>query len=167
MKISVPLENGLLPDKYGKYAKEKLDDKPIISFPITISDAPANTKTFALLLIDWDAIPVGGFAWIHWVAANIDGKVTEIPEDNSRTLKVPMVQGRNSTAGAIVGNQNPDSAWRYNGPQPPDAVHDYQFNVYALDSTLDLSDGFWLNELQKKMAGHVIDTATIAIPSRN
>ncbi|GAY73413.1 YbhB/YbcL family Raf kinase inhibitor-like protein [Lentilactobacillus kosonis] len=167
MKISVPLENGLLPDKYGKYATEQLDDTPIISFPISIQDAPISAKTFALLLIDWDAVPVSGFAWIHWVAANIDGNVTQIPENNSQSLVVPMIQGRNSTAGSIVGNQNPDTAWRYNGPQPPDAIHNYQLHVYALDSVLDLSDGFWLNELQSKMANHIIEESMVNVPSRN
>ncbi|WP_283680031.1 YbhB/YbcL family Raf kinase inhibitor-like protein [Lentilactobacillus sp. Marseille-Q4993] len=167
MKISVPLENGLLPDKYGKHATEKLDDKPIVSFPISIEDGPAHTKTFALLLIDWDAIPVGGFAWIHWTAANIPGDTKEIPEDNSRKLIVPMIQGANSTAGGLVGNTNPASAWRYNGPQPPDATHDYHLHVYALDSSLDLKDGFWLNEMQKQMNGHVLEEAVVSLPSRN
>lgn len=42
MQVSVPLENGLLADEYGKYAPASaiLADHPIKSFPISISDAP-------------------------------------------------------------------------------------------------------------------------------
>ena len=46
MKISVPLENGLLADEYGKYAPASamLADHPIKSFPITVSDRPAPRR---------------------------------------------------------------------------------------------------------------------------
>lgn len=109
MKVQVPLTKGLLADKYNQYASPDniIDDKPIVSFPIQITDVPKEAKSLALTLIDWDAIPVGGFAWIHWTAANISPDVTEIPANNSQTLKVPMVQGRNSTAGGLIGNQDP------------------------------------------------------------
>lgn len=78
-----------------------------------------EAKSLALTFLDWDAVPVSGFPWIHWIAANIAPTVTEIPEDNSQTLKVPMVQGRNSTAGGIIGNKDVKTAWHYNGPNPP------------------------------------------------
>ena len=56
MQISVPLINGMLADEYGKYAPaaDMLADHPIKSFPIKITDAPADTKTFALVFIDYD-----------------------------------------------------------------------------------------------------------------
>ena len=54
MKISVPLINGMLADEYGKYApaNSMLADHPIKSFPIEINEAPAETKTFAIVFID-------------------------------------------------------------------------------------------------------------------
>mgnify|MGYP001491939571 CR=1 FL=1 len=168
MRISVPLVNGLLPDKYGKYsaASDMVDGKPLRSFPIKIEDAPSATKSFALIFIDYDAVPVGGFMWIHWLAANIPANTTEIPENNSQELKIPMVQGKNSTAGPLVGNRNPVSNQHYNGPQPPDKTHDYELKFYALDSKLDIDDGFWLNELRRKIAGHILDEQRVIIPSR-
>jgi Raf kinase inhibitor-like YbhB/YbcL family protein len=169
MKVQVPLTKGLLADKYNQYASPDniIDDKPIVSFPIQITDVPKEAKSLALTLIDWDAIPVGGFAWIHWTAANISPDVTEIPANNSQTLKVPMVQGRNSTAGGLIGNQDPKTAWHYNGPNPPDKVHNYHLSVFALDSKLPLENGFWLNELQDVMRSHILATAEFIIPSRN
>lgn len=168
MKVQVPLTKGLLADKYSKYASpaDILGDQPIVSFPIKITDAPKDAKSLALTLVDWDAIPVSGFMWIHWIAANISPDVTEIPENNSQKPKVPMFQGRNSTAGGLIGNNDPVTAWHYNGPTPPDKTHNYHLSVYALDTELPLKDGFWLNELQDAMRGHILETAEFVIPAR-
>lgn len=169
MKIQVPLEAGQLADRYSKYATmaNQIDNTPIVSFPLHISGTPKEAKTLALTFLDWDAIPVCGFPWIHWIAANIPADVTDIPADNSQNPLVSMVQGRNSTAGSLIGNQNPVTAFRYNGPQPPDKPHNYRLMVFALDTNLELQNGFWLNELQHQMQGHILDTAEFIIPARN
>ncbi|GHP14494.1 hypothetical protein YK48G_19190 [Lentilactobacillus fungorum] len=168
MKVQVPLTKGLLADKYSKYAapEDKKGDKPLISFPVQITGAPTGAESLALTLLDWDAIPVSGFMWIHWTAANISPTITEIPENNSQSLKVEMIQGRNSTAGGLIGNSDPQTAWHYNGPNPPDRTHNYHLSVFALDSKLPLKDGFWLNELQDAMRGHILETAEFIVPSR-
>ena len=100
MQISVPLINGMLADEYGKYAPvaDMLADHPIKSFPIKITDAPADTKTFAIVFIDYDSTPVCGFTWIHWLAANIPATLTTIPANASRELADKFVQGNNSNA---------------------------------------------------------------------
>lgn len=100
MKVNVPLDHGFLPDKYAKKAAPEfqLKDHPIVSFPIDIQDAPAGTQTFALTLVDFDAIPVCGFAWIHWTAANIPVELNHLPENASRELH-DFIQGNNSAAG--------------------------------------------------------------------
>ncbi|MGF2384635.1 YbhB/YbcL family Raf kinase inhibitor-like protein [Lentilactobacillus otakiensis] len=168
MDIQVPLTKGLLADKYSKYAGKAntLGGGPIVSFPIKINDVPKDAASLALTVLDWDAVPVSGFPWIHWIAANISPDITEIPEDNSQKLKIPMIQGRNSTAGGLVGNTDPVTAWHYNGPNPPDKVHNYHLSVFALDTKLPLKDGFWLNELQDAMRGHILATAEFVIPSK-
>lgn len=63
MKINAPLENGLLPDRFGKHAASeyRTENFPTRSFPISIEDVPADTKSIALAFVDFDAIPVGGF----------------------------------------------------------------------------------------------------------
>ncbi len=78
MKITVPTTNGYLADRFGKYAApaDQHQGTPTRSFPITIEEAPAGTQTFALQLIDFDAVPVSGFPWIHWVAVNIPAATT-------------------------------------------------------------------------------------------
>lgn len=167
MKISVPLEDGLLADEYGKYAPASamLADHPIKSFPISISDAPADTKSFAIVFVDFDSTPVCGFTWIHWLAANIPASMTELPADASRQLADQFVQGRNSNAGRLV-NGDPQIINGYVGPQPPDKTHDYTLIVYALDTVLPLTNGYWLNDFRHAARGHVLDRAKIDLPSR-
>ena len=84
MKISVDLINGYLPDQFGKHAPKAYTshDFPTRSFPINISDIPIGTKALALTLIDYDAVPVAGFPWIHWIATDIDA-TNYIPENIS------------------------------------------------------------------------------------
>lgn len=166
MQIAVPLEGGKLAAKYTKHAaaSDKQAGVPVRSFPITITGAPATTKTFALQLIDYDSVPVCGFVWLHWLAANIPATTTTIPEDASRTHSIPLVQGKNSSASPLF---NRDAAIHvgYTGPQPPTGVHDYRLTVYAVDCELPLAEGFWYNEFKQALAEHVVARATIALPA--
>ena len=167
MEITVSLPNNLLPDKYGKYAAadDIKNGKPIISFPIKLSDIPVDAKTIALTFTDPDSIPVCGFEWIHWTMANIPNSQLEIPENFSRLAQSPIVQGKNSTASPLFDGPK-DLATGYNGPYPPDQTHDYILKVFALDDNLNLENGFWMNELLHQMDGHILDQAQITIPSR-
>jgi Raf kinase inhibitor-like YbhB/YbcL family protein len=167
MKISVPLTNGVLADEYSKYAPAEamLADHPIRSFPIEINEAPAATKTFALVFIDYDSTPVCGFTWIHWLAANIPATMTAIPADASRQLKDQFVQGNNSNAGALV-NGDKQITVGYVGPQPPDKTHHYTLKVYALDDRLPLENGYWLNNFIHAAKGHILAHAQLDVPSR-
>lgn len=73
MKIKVPLVDGHLADQYGSRAprEDQIAGRPIRSFPVTFTAFPEATQTFALTLVDYDSIPVCGFAWIHWTLANL------------------------------------------------------------------------------------------------
>lgn len=169
MQVSVPTSNGLLLDKYGKYApKEAIYNKnPAISFPIEITDIPKEAKTIALTLLDFDSVPVCGFAWIHWIAANIPAASTvEIPENASQKGGIQMIQGNNSTAGPLIGETDPLTTQHYIGPTPPNKTHDYWLDIYALDSKLDLKEGFWLNEFYHAAKPHIIERKRISILSR-
>lgn len=167
MQISVPLVNGLLADEYGKYAPASamLANHPVKSFPIHITDAPKETRSFAVVLIDFDSTPVCGFTWIHWLAANIPATMTDIPANASRELKDQFIQGNNSNAGRLV-NGDPQITSGYVGPQPSDDTHDYTLTVYALDTTLPLANGYWLNEFLHAAEGHVLAKAKATLPSR-
>ncbi|WP_125608041.1 YbhB/YbcL family Raf kinase inhibitor-like protein [Lapidilactobacillus bayanensis] len=170
MEIIVALdEGGYLPDKYSKHAtRENLrDGYPIISPPITINNVPVETSSLALTFLDFDAVPVGGFVWIHWLAANIPAqKQVKLPANASQSRQLDFIQGRNSNAGALAYQPDPLINQHYVGPQPPDQDHQYQLTVYALRDKLNLQAGYWLNDFYRAIQGEVITTAQLLIPGR-
>ena len=121
MRVSVELEGNLLSDRFGKYAPEadRLEGFPVRSFPIHIEEVPKGGASLALAFIDFDAIPVGGFCWIHWLACDFDPSTTFIPEDASRTGAIACTQGANSNWSPMAhGSSNPAVFNRSCGPQP-------------------------------------------------
>ena len=168
MQVSVPTSNGLLLDKYGKYApKEAIYNKTRQSlFRLKLRTSLKKPNNCANPF-DFDSVPVCGFAWIHWIAANIPAASTvEIPENASQKGGIQMIQGNNSTAGPLIGETDPLTTQHYIGPTPPDKTHDYWLDIYALDSKLDLKEGFWLNEFYHAAKPHIIERKRISILSR-
>ncbi len=162
MKVtSAGIKNGVFDLKYGKLGTQNLKGMPTCSFPFEIQNAPQGTRSFALFLEDRDAIPVARFSWIHWVAANLTEPKLE--ENASANPGGRFVQGVNSWASRLLGaNALTDGeAARYGGMAPPDKPHVYEMHVYALDTKLDLKDGFFANELFKAMKGHVLAEAVL------
>ncbi len=160
MKISSEgVVDGKILDKYGKFAegKDKTDGIPTRSPPISWSELPEGTESLAIVMIDHDTVPLVGFAWTHWLAANISPKLNGLPENASREMR-DFVQGENSLGREDVSD---DLARHYAGPQPPDKDHAYEITVYALDSALKLRPGFKLEELMKAMWGHNLDSAVL------
>lgn len=153
MQLIVPNKKGYLDDRYGQRQGLVVP----CSFPFDITEFPQETEAFALTFVDFDAIPVGGFPWIHWIAANIAPADYRIPENASHGQDFAFVQGHNSMAGAYVGETDTAVNTGYANPAPPDKNHAYTLSVYALDKTLKLKSGFWMNELYDAMDGHIID----------
>lgn len=170
MKISIPIENGFLPDKYGKYApqEEQKYGHAICSFPITVEDVPEGTQSLALAFIDYDSTPVCGFTWIHWLMCEISPDIKIIPENASQNPLPEWRQGFNSTFSDLSSvDDDLTVAQAYVGPCPPNADHTYTLRVYALDDHLDLSEGYFYNQLHWAMDGHIIETAEVNVLSRS
>jgi len=158
---SAGIKEGAIDPKYGKHGTEFLKGMPTRSLPLEIHDAPKGTKSFALFMEDKDAIPVARFSWIHWALANLTAPALE--ENASAEPKGRFVQGVNSWASPLLGEGKltDAEASRYGGMAPPDKAHTYEFHVYALDTVLDLKDGFFVNEMFKAMEGHVLAKYTL------
>ena len=166
MKIDVTLDNNnFIPDKYAKFAPDQYrrNDTPIVNFPIKVNEAPEGTKSLAVVFIDYDSVPVAGFVWIHWLAANLP--VADIPEDITHS-NVSYVPGTNSQY-AEYRLDNPELTQSYTGPMPPDKTHDYTLKVFALDTELDLAAGYFLNDFRRAAKGHILDTASVDLPARS
>ena len=113
-----------------------------VSPPLEVDGVPSGTAALAIIVEDPD---VPGGTWVHWLAYDIDPKA-EIAE-GVEELGTP---GRNS--------------WRrrgYGGPCPPHGLHRYLFRVFALDTTLRLSEDADRRAVERAMAGHVLDEAVL------
>lgn len=157
---STGIVDGVIADKYGKHGSNNNEGgMPTLSFPLTFHNKPADTKSFAIVFEDKDAYPVNkGFSWIHWTAANI---TRDELEENASQTATDFVQGVNSWASLLGGSQDEAISSYYGGPAPPDCEHVYEVHVFALNTTLNLANGFYMNELYKAMEDHVLATYTL------
>jgi Raf kinase inhibitor-like YbhB/YbcL family protein len=121
-----------------------------LSPPLSWSDAPAGTKSFALVVADPDA-PSGVF--YHWVAYNLPASSTGLP---------PAVAPSSEMADGGTQGVNSFGAIGYKGPCPPHGKpHHYHFRLFALDSKLDLRPGADATELEAAMKGHTLASADL------
>jgi Raf kinase inhibitor-like YbhB/YbcL family protein len=141
MKLSSSafVDGGILSAKYTC-------DGASLSPPIKWQDAPANTKSFALIYDDPDA-PSG--TWTHWILYNLPPTINSL-EENVRQLPIGTKVGVNSW---------PEQS--YGAPCPPSGEHRYIFHLYALDMLLNLSGAITSEKLQQAMQGHILATATL------
>jgi len=135
-------EGDAIPDQYtytlpGQCAGQN------ISPPLSWVGAPANTQSFAILVVD----PDGG-DWVHWMQFNIPADTSELSE---------------AVGGPDVGvkGQNDFGELGYGGPCPPSGTHRYVFTLYALDTLLSVSEGAAQVEVETAMEGHVLEEAQL------
>lgn len=161
MKItSTGIENGYFKDIFGGYSSYVNEQQmPTYSIPFRIEDAPSTAKSYAAVLYDLDAYEVTkGFIWIHWTLANL--LKNEVLANASQTA-TEFVQGVNSTHSPMGYNQDKETSSHYGGMKPRGRDHNYVLKVYALDTILDLEQGFYLNQLHDQMENHIIETAQL------
>jgi Raf kinase inhibitor-like YbhB/YbcL family protein len=129
--------NGMIPPEY---TCDGTDGNP----PLTIRNAPANSRSLALIVDDPDA-PRG--TWVHRVVWNIGPDTTEIPA--------------NSAPGGALQGTNDFGKQSYGGPCPPSGTHRYFFKLYALDIPLALKTGATKAQLEEAMKGHILEKAEL------
>ncbi len=156
--ISEAFENGFIKEKYGKKSNDSIQGVPQLSFPISWIEAPEETKSFAIVFIDYDNVIGEGIIWVHWLAANISATKTQLEEDASKTDK-SFIQGKNTWAFQL-GNDNLICNM-YGGPAPEDRPHEYELQLYALSDTLNLKNGYYYNEFLREIREKVLDYAVI------
>ena len=128
------------------YATDRKDVSPELSW----GEAPAGTRSFALIVHDPDAPRPGGFT--HWTAYNIPPETSHIEENAPR---IDVVSGFGTQG------KNDEGKIGYMGPAPPSGTHRYFFRLYALNATLELAAGATPKEVSAAMKGHVIAPAEL------
>jgi Raf kinase inhibitor-like YbhB/YbcL family protein len=140
------LPGGSIPSRYTCEGQD-------VSPPLSWSGAPANTKTFALIVDDPDAPDPAKpqRVYVHWVVYNLSATATALPENASKAaLPKVAVQGKNDWGKA-----------EYGGPCPPIGRHRYFFKLYALDAELAGLSSPTKADLERAMKGHVVDSGEL------
>jgi Raf kinase inhibitor-like YbhB/YbcL family protein len=121
------------------------------SLPLEWKNAPSETKSFALSIVDPHPV---AHHWVHWLVINIPPQVNFLPEGASRKKMPPgSIELKNSWG--TVG---------YGGPEPPSGTgeHPYVITLYALRlEKLDLKHGTSLSKFEKAIKGNVIGKASM------
>jgi Raf kinase inhibitor-like YbhB/YbcL family protein len=114
-----------------------------VSPPLTWSNPPAGTKSFALTMVDPEGR--GGTGVIHWVAYGIPASVTGFAEGEVSKPSDKYVGGKGT-----AGQSN------YMGPcTPPGMPHHYTLILIATDlEPTELPPGLTRDELFAKLTGH-------------
>ncbi len=116
--------------------------------PLAWSEAPAGTKSFALIVDDPDAPDPAKpkMTWVHWVLYNIPATTTQLPAAVASAALPP-------------GTREGTNDWKrtgYGGPCPPIGRHRYFFKLYALDCELPDLHQPTKAELENAMTGHIL-----------
>ena len=116
-----------------KFGYKFENEKPNISF----NRPPSSTTTLALIMDDPDAMGAVGKVWLHWL------------------------QYHNLTESSPVEGKTDFGEIGYGGPAPPDKRHTYIFKAYALDTELELNEGYSKQELEDAMKDHILAEAKL------
>jgi Raf kinase inhibitor-like YbhB/YbcL family protein len=125
-----------IPQKHGK----KIEN---LSPQLSWKDAPSETKSFALSVVDRH--PVAG-NYVHWLVVDMDAGVTSLKE---------------AASGAAMPTGSREVK-PYAGPFPPSGTHDYEFTLYALRTDrLDLPEKVSLEAFTKAADANALATAKL------
>lgn len=122
-----------------------------VSPPLSWSNAPEGTKSFALLMFDPEGMK--GLGVSHFVAYDIPPTVTSLAEGEASAPSPKFVGGKGAPGNAV-----------YFGPCPPEGErpHHYMFTILALDiAPGTLKPGLTREELLAAIKGHSLAAASI------
>jgi Raf kinase inhibitor-like YbhB/YbcL family protein len=142
-------DGGQIPAKYTQAGEQ-------VSPALTWTNTPAGTASFVLHMHDIDvARNKTTDDQAHWVVWNIPGTATGLPEGVPKGEALPDGSHQISATGPV-----------YRGPGAPAAgpLHHYVFEVFALDTKLDVAataDAFETRAaVMKAVQGHILGKAT-------
>jgi Raf kinase inhibitor-like YbhB/YbcL family protein len=122
-----------------------------LSVPLSWSNAPAGTQSFALAMVDPHPVARN---WVHWLVIDIPKDATSLAEGASGKKMPPGAKELKSSFGSLG----------YGGPQPPPGSgdHPYVFTLYALSGPkVELSQSAGLAAFKQALEGKTLATATI------
>jgi Raf kinase inhibitor-like YbhB/YbcL family protein len=136
-------DGGVIPNKFTQ--ADPMPTSPKLEW----KNVPAATVSFVLLMHDPDAsLQKKTDDVTHWLAFNIPGTATELAGGQSADAKLAdgTIQAKNLRNG--VGFMGPGA-----GPGP---YHHYTFELFALDTKLDLGPDATRDAVMAAIQGHIV-----------
>jgi Raf kinase inhibitor-like YbhB/YbcL family protein len=117
-------DGGQIPPKHAQNGEE-------VSPPLTWSNVPDGTVSFVLMFHDLDAAIGNGLDDVlHWMLWNIPGATRSLPEKIAQGSQLPDGTRQISASGPY---------YRGPGALASGPMHHYVFELFALDSTVDVA----------------------------
>ncbi len=115
-----------------------------ISPELDWKNVPTGTKSFVMLMSDYDAPIAGGFH--HWIVYNIPASARELEGNHAFT--------EGTTSFGFIG---------YGGPCPPPTgeTHHYLFLLYAINIAHVGEQGLEFGDVVSAIGGHVLGATSI------
>jgi Raf kinase inhibitor-like YbhB/YbcL family protein len=138
-------DGGIIPNKYTAAA----EGTPV-SPKLVWTNVPDGTVSFTLIVRDVDTSVMKTTTEIlHWMVLNIPATTRELPEGVQAQTQLP--------AGAIQArNQRDTIGYMGMGARAPGPYHHYTFELFALDTKLELGANATQADVLKAMDGHVL-----------
>ena len=155
MVLSTPAfpDGGVIPNKHTQVQQPERGVSPALNW----TNAPAATQSFVVHMRDPEVARNRTTEdQVHWLVWNIPATEKGLPEGMPEGAQLPNGIRQISASGAV-----------YRGPGAPanGPMHHYTFEVYALDTKIDMPPGAdaWetRRNLFKAMDGHVIGKAVM------
>lgn len=173
MKITTTFPQAKIPDQYGCNVPAKQQNHGINqrSFPFKVTEIPTTAHYLSWTLIDYDTVPLIGFAWIHWLLADYPLMGSDAAIEANLSTQTTSSQGQNSLRSIVTMVRHPTwfltqrgmpLATHYAGPRPRGGQHELRLTVYATRVPLRLEAGFTLNQLM-----HQVDEVLVEQTSLN
>src|ERR1043165_4079057 len=137
-------DGGVIPNKYTQAVPNPISPK------LEWTNVPPGTVTFVLNMLDPDtALQHKTDTVVHWVMFNIPGSARELPQNVPPEPKLPDGAIQIKNQGGTVGYRGP-------GAPPQGPPHHYTWELYALDTKLDLGPDATRADVLNAINGHIL-----------
>ena len=151
LTLSTPdfTDGGVIPDKFTFAVKKFVSPK------LEWSHVPAGTVSFALIFHDPDeAMHKTVEDVLHWLVFNIPGTARGLPGNLAPDPALPDGTIQAKSVRRTPGYMGP-------GADAPGPYHHYTFELFALDTKLDLGPGATRADVLKAIDGHILAKAVL------
>lgn len=122
-----------------------------ISPELSWSSPPGRTQSFALIVTDKDSL--FGWGFVHWILYDLPADKRELTPGVAKQQQLPDGSRQGQNGFDKIG---------YVGPCPPGrSPHHYAFDLYALDTKLNLPPSASKKQIVRAMKGHVLATGEL------